>query len=192
MKPSYLTTLLYFLPNVGKSYTKKIYWFIRWKLNQVLHMKQGLFVEFRHHFRYSRKPPYYCSVGSRTIFEEFCVVSAKQGTIEIGENCWFGLRAIIMGPARIGDNVSTGPNIAIVGPRHAVRGYEHDESACTVIGNNAWISTGSIIHFGVHIGENAIIAPGSVVTRDVPANAFYGGNPARDLSMMMKALQKKQ
>ena len=46
------------------------------------------------------------------------------------------------------------------------------------IGNAVWIGTGAIILKGVHIGDNATIAPGTVVTRDIPAKALAAGNPA--------------
>ena len=52
----------------------------------------------------------------------------------------------------------------------------------TIIGNKVTLTTGSIILFGVTIGENAIVGPGSVVTKDVPPNSFVFGNPARDLT----------
>lgn len=48
-----------------------------------------------------------------------------------------------------------------------------------VIGNDVWIGQGAIILSGVNIGNGAVIAAGSVVTRDIPAYAIAGGNPAR-------------
>ena len=87
-----------------------------------------------------------------------------------------------MGPVEIGDKLATGPYVKILGPRHPSLGYGGSEGRKTVIGNNVWISTGSIILFGVEIGDNAVVSAGSVVTKDVPAGAFVGGNPARNLS----------
>ncbi len=49
----------------------------------------------------------------------------------------------------------------------------------TTIGNDVWIGRESIIMPGVSIGDGAIIAAYSVVVKDVPAYAVYGGNPAR-------------
>ena len=46
------------------------------------------------------------------------------------------------------------------------------------IGNNVWIGWGSIILKGVTIGDNSIIAAGSVVVNDIPENVIAGGNPA--------------
>jgi len=48
-----------------------------------------------------------------------------------------------------------------------------------IIDNDVWIGTGTIILSGIHIGNGAIIAAGSVVTKDVPAYALIGGNPAK-------------
>lgn len=49
----------------------------------------------------------------------------------------------------------------------------------TVVGNDVWIGQNSTIMPGVHIGDGAIIAAGSVVTKDVPAYHIAGGNPCR-------------
>ncbi len=56
------------------------------------------------------------------------------------------------------------------------------------IKRNAWIGMGAIILPGVTIGENAIIAAGAVVSKDVPDNALVGGTPAK----MIKSLDGAQ
>lgn len=48
-----------------------------------------------------------------------------------------------------------------------------------VIGNDVWIGYGSLIMQGVTIGDGAVVAAGSVVTKDIPPYAIVGGNPAR-------------
>lgn len=51
----------------------------------------------------------------------------------------------------------------------------------TVIGNDVWIGMNSLIMPGVNIGNGAIIGAGSIVTRNVPAYAIVGGNPAAEI-----------
>lgn len=48
----------------------------------------------------------------------------------------------------------------------------------TVVGHDVWIGYGATIMPGITIGDGAILATGSVVTKDVPAYAVVGGNPA--------------
>lgn len=52
-------------------------------------------------------------------------------------------------------------------------------SAPIVLEDNVWIGMNSIVLKGIAIGENSIVAAGSVVTKNLPANGLYGGNPAK-------------
>ncbi|MEN8583649.1 DapH/DapD/GlmU-related protein [Burkholderia sp. RS01] len=49
------------------------------------------------------------------------------------------------------------------------------------IGRDVWIGGASVVLSGLSIGEGAIVAAGAVVTKDVPAYAIVGGNPAKQL-----------
>ena len=51
--------------------------------------------------------------------------------------------------------------------------------APVIIEDNVWIGLRAIIGKGIRIGENSIVAAGSVVTNDVPSNTIVGGNPAK-------------
>lgn len=55
------------------------------------------------------------------------------------------------------------------------------KKAPVMIGDDVWIGCNSIILKGVTIGNGSIVAAGSVVTKDVPANVIVGGNPAKIL-----------
>lgn len=55
--------------------------------------------------------------------------------------------------------------------------------AQVMIGNDVWVATGALILGGVHVGDGAVIAAGSVVTGDVPPYAVVGGVPARVIRM---------
>ena len=59
-------------------------------------------------------------------------------------------------------------------------------SAPIEIGNDVWIGARCIILKGVHIGDRSIIAAGSVVTKDIPADCVAGGNPCKVIKMLKK------
>jgi len=61
------------------------------------------------------------------------------------------------------------------------QGFQEEE--IIVVGDDVWIGSRSIILPGVNIGHGSIIAAGSIVTKNVPAYAIVGGNPARIIRM---------
>ena len=187
---AFYTTIELITPSFLKAIAKKIFWKTVRYYNRHRHIQKGRFVEFGYRFRFDRSKPYRVRVGERTIAEDFNVWNADLGEIVIGKKCWIGLNNVLMGPLEIGDEVSTGPYVKIVGSRHPVLTQASNQRDKTIIGNNVWISTGSIVLFGVKIGDNAIISAGSVVGKDVPAGAFVGGNPARNLSGLVQKAWK--
>jgi acetyltransferase-like isoleucine patch superfamily enzyme len=179
-------TIEFITPTFVKVIVKRIFWKIVRFYNRCRYIEKGRFVEFGYRFRFDRSAPYRACVGERTIAEDYNVWNTDLGDITVGKKCWFGLNNVVMGPVEIGDELSTGPYVKILGPRHPVPPQAEKQRQKTKIGNNVWISTGSIILFGVEIGDKAIISAGSVVQKDVPAGAFVGGNPARNLSGLIQ------
>jgi len=176
-------------PSFAKSMIKKLYLCIVRRYNRIRYIRKGRFVEFGSRFRFDRSAPYHAEIGDRTILEISNVWNTMLGNIKVGKKCWFGIGNVVMGPVEIGDELSTGPYVMILGPRHPVLN-QNPASQQTTIGNNVWISSGSIILSGVRIGDDAIISAGSVVTNDVPARAFVAGNPARNLSGLSNKVWK--
>ena len=62
---------------------------------------------------------------------------------------------------------------------------------CIEVMDNVFIGLGAIIMPGVKIGENSVIAAGSVVTKDVPPGSVVGGNPARVIGSFDKLYEKR-
>ena len=81
----------------------------------------------------------------------------------------------------IGERVAFSHDILIIDCNgHSLDGKE-DIGKPIHIGNHVWIGSKCIILKGVTIGDNAIIAAGTIVTKDVPPNVLFGGNPGRVL-----------
>ena len=62
--------------------------------------------------------------------------------------------------------------------------YNREEMPILKKGENAWIGANVTIMPGVTVGENAVIAGGAVVTKDVPSNTVVGGNPAKVIKQL--------
>ena len=110
-----------------------------------------------------------------------CWGAAGQAALSIGSGTAVGDRTEIHcgGQVTIGKDCNISWDCCIMD-----RDYHKLESDTEVIrpvtiGDHCWIGCNSIILKGVTLGEGAVVAAGSVVTKDVPAHAIVGGNPAK-------------
>jgi acetyltransferase-like isoleucine patch superfamily enzyme len=88
-----------------------------------------------------------------------------------------------MGGITIADDVLLGPKVNIITENHPSDPAARRSLVCkpVFILRNAWIGASATILPGVTIGENAIVAAGAVVAKDVPANTIVGGVPAKHI-----------
>lgn len=119
-------------------------------------------------------------IGDKLIIGKFCQIASDVTFIMNGAN-------------HLTDAVSTYP-FAIFGHgwENAMDGKTYPSRGNTVIGNDVWIGYGATIMAGVTVGDGAIIATKSVITRDVPPYTIVGGNPAREIRKRFSAEEIKR
>lgn len=110
----------------------------------------------------------------------------KGEDIEIGDNSGIGINCRVSGPLKIGKNVMMGPEVMIYTSNHVIEDINkpmitqgETEKKLVEIEDDVWIGSRAIILPGISIATGAVVAAGAVVTKDVPAYAIVGGNPAK-------------
>jgi acetyltransferase-like isoleucine patch superfamily enzyme len=127
---------------------------------------------------------YGCEVGDNTKVGAFVEI---QKNARVGKNCKISSHTFICEGVDIEDGVFIGHSVTFINdsyPRAVTPDGELQTEQDwaverTVVKKGASIGSGSTILANLVVGENAIVGAGSVVTRDVPANAIVAGNPAR-------------
>ena len=127
---------------------------------------------------------YGCTIGDGSKVGSFVEI---QKNATIGKNCKISSHTFICEGVHIEDNVFVGHSVTFINdmyPRATTSdGGLQTEADWKVVETrvrkNASIGSGCTILGGVEIGENAMVGAGSVVTKNVPANAVVVGNPAR-------------
>ena len=129
---------------------------------------------------------YGCEIGDDSRIGTFVEV---QRNAKIGERCKVSSHTFICEGVTIEDEVFIGHNVTFINdlfPRAttvagALQTDADWECRPTLVKKGASIGSSVTLLCGVTVGENAIVGAGSVVTKDVPANAIVAGNPARVL-----------
>ena len=113
-------------------------------------------------------PPFYTDCGRNIHLEK---------NVFINSGCHFQDQGGIF----IGEGTFIGHNVILATLNHDMNPYTRADihPKPIHIGKRVWIGSGAIVLPGVTIGDNSVIGAGSVVTKDVPADCVYGGNPAK-------------
>lgn len=138
------------------------------------------------------------NIGVDTTIWQFCVILKNA---KIGSNCNINCNVFIENDVVIGNNVTIKPGVQIwdgitiedevfIGPNVTFTNDDYPKSKNanflllkTLIKKGASVGANSTILGGITIGENALIGAGSVVTKNIPANEIWVGNPAKFLKM---------
>jgi maltose O-acetyltransferase len=116
------------------------------------------------------EPPFHCDYGTNIV---------------VGRKVFFNFNCVVLDvmPVKIGSHTLIGPAVHIYTAMHPLDAIQRrnglEYARPVTIGADVWIGGGAIVCPGVTVGDRAIVGAGSVVTTDVPADAFVAGNPAR-------------
>jgi acetyltransferase-like isoleucine patch superfamily enzyme len=136
------------------------------------------------------------SVGCNSTIEDYTVVNNGMGNVIIGDGVRIGLSNVLIGPLKIGNNIILAQHVVVSGLNH---GYEDVNipirlqpcnTAEVIIEDDSWIGANVVITAGVTVGKHAIVAAGSVVTKDVPSYSIVAGNPAKIIKQYNQFLQR--
>ncbi len=132
------------------------------------------------------------TIRNFSIIDSFGSIKKESGKLVIGDNvgvsefCYFAVR----GNISIGDNVIFGPGVKIFSENHSFKLFEkvfrlqEEIRNEVIIGNNVWIGSNTIILPGVTIEDNAVIAAGSVVNKNINNGTLHGGIPAKQIKTL--------
>lgn len=123
---------------------------------------------------------------SVTIFTPFHINYGKN--TQIGKNVFINFDCVFLdlGGITIEDGVLIAPKVSLLSEGHPISPEQRHSLVPKHIHikKNAWIGANATILHGVTIGQNAVVAAGSVVTKDVPDNVVVGGIPAQILKKL--------
>jgi acetyltransferase-like isoleucine patch superfamily enzyme len=139
---------------------------------------------------------YGCEIGDGTKIGAFVEI---QKNAKVGKRCKISSHTFVCEGVTIEDEVFIGHGVTFINdtyPRATTDGQLQTEAdwrvETTLIKKGASIGSGSTILSNVTVGEKAIVGAGSVVTRDVPADAIVAGNPARQLRTLAPACGERK
>jgi len=127
---------------------------------------------------------YGCEIEDNTKIGSF--VEIQKG-VKVGKSCKISSHSFICEGVTIEDQVFVGHHVVFINDRYPRAVNQDGELQTeadwsmerTVVKRGASIGSGAVILCNITLGENAIVGAGSVVTKNVPANAIVAGNPAR-------------
>jgi UDP-2-acetamido-3-amino-2,3-dideoxy-glucuronate N-acetyltransferase len=117
-----------------------------------------------------------CNINCHTFIENDVIIG-NNCTIKSGVYLWDGLR--------IGNDVFIGPNVTFTNDKYPKSKVRKSEFQKTVIEDNVSIGANSTILGGVIIGEGALIGAGSLITKNVPPNELWFGQPAKFVKKLL-------
>lgn len=157
-------------------------WFIR--MLAPLYQKRGRGSVIHRSVRMDTPPYRLFLLGKHSVIESFSCINNAVGDVIIGDHTRVGIHNTIIGPVRIGNHVNLAQGIVVTALNHNFSDPSKriDEQGVATkevtIEDDVWIGANAVILPGVTIGSHAVVAAGSVVTKNVPSGTIVAGTPA--------------
>jgi acetyltransferase-like isoleucine patch superfamily enzyme len=157
---------------------------VSWFINPFVH-KKGSGSRICRSVRLDVLPSRRFDLGEQATIEDYCVVNNGVGDVTVGAHSRLGIGSVLIGPVAIGNQVIIAQHVVISGLNHSYEAIDLPirlqpvTARAIVIEDECWIGANAVITAGVRISKHAIVAGGSVVTKDVPAYTVVAGSPAR-------------
>jgi acetyltransferase-like isoleucine patch superfamily enzyme len=168
---------------IPKNQARPRFW-VKYFVNPFFH-KRGKDALIRFRTRMDVLPFNNFSIGNNSTIEDFSTINNGMGDVHIGNNVRIGISNVIIGPVSIGDYVILAQNVVISGLNHSYQDItipiclQKCISSEVKIEDEVWVGANSVITAGVTIGKHAVVAGGSIVTKNVLPYTIVAGNPAK-------------
>ncbi len=135
----------------------------------------------------------FCVVLEKAVIGSGCNICANvfiENDVKIGNNVTVKCGVQLWDGVELEDNVFIGPNVTFTNDKFPRSKRYPDIFMKTVVKKGASIGANATILPGITIGENSMIAAGSIVTRDVPANCLYKNEIKPDVTPIISVREK--
>ncbi|MEO1516292.1 MAG: acyltransferase [Bacteroidota bacterium] len=179
---STLKSLAHFLLKPRNQYRPR--WWIRVFVNPWYH-KRGKNSVVGRWARMDVMPYNKFEMGEKSLIEDYAVINNAVGDVFIGDRTLIGISSVVIGPVSLGNDILLAQNVVLSALNHSYEDIgrsirDQKETTRTIrVEDEVWIGANTVVTSGVTIGKHAVVAGGSVVTKDVPPYTIVAGNPAR-------------
>jgi acetyltransferase-like isoleucine patch superfamily enzyme len=159
-----------------------------WRLSRKPNVKIGKFTAFKENAKINICPTGSLIIGEHCLMGEnsWLLLTMPQPKVNFGDWVFIGRNTVVASKNKIsiGDFTCIAPNCYLIDHEH---GINPDDIILNQkanlkeihIGRDVWLGTGVIVLAGVTIGDGAVLGAGAIVTKDIPSNEIWAGNPAR-------------